>query len=276
MKLLLLAITATLFIVPKKIYKMASIKSIILLLCLMVFASFGIQAQWYRHKSEDKIARMTPAQRVNEFVKEDTHHYYDVLDDYHGEVIEKYIRRDGLKALPRIIEIMDEYDPTRYSGRRGSKAARFDSARGVLYDLDNHIVRLRASEEGRRAIDALGRVIERMRTAGYAIKKDGFDWNHSTLNISGDDFNQARGVNGMDNNIQDTFRFVNKIVLSDAELLEFSNFLTARYPEYPSWSEGRLVTDNTEISPAGLPVRNVMLIKPERYHKAYLEFKKTK
>ena len=35
------------------------------------------------------------------------------LDDYHGEMIQKYIWRDELKVLPRIIEIMDEYDLTR-------------------------------------------------------------------------------------------------------------------------------------------------------------------
>jgi hypothetical protein len=251
-------------------------KSAILLLCLMNFVPFTVHAQWYRHKSEDKIARMAPAQRVDEYVKENTHHYYDVLDDYHGDMIEKYIRHDGLKALPRIIEIMDEYDPTRSSGRRGNKAERFDNARRLFQLLDNHVVRLRASDEGKRAIDALGRVIERMRAAGYTVKKDGFDWNHSTLNIAIYDFNYAKGVNSIDNDIQDTFRFVYKIVLSDTELLEFSNYLTAHYPEYPSWSDGQMVKDDTELSPAGLPVMNRILKKPERYYEAYLEFKKTK
>ncbi len=250
-------------------------KLIILFLCLINFAPIVANAQWYKHKSEDKLARMTPAQRVDEFVKEHTHHYYDVWnDDNQGEVIQKYIWRDGLKALPRIIEIMDEYDPTQYSGRRGNKAMRFDAAQGILTDLDNHIVRLRASEEGKRAIDALGRAVERMRAAGYAVKKDGFDWNYTTLNIAVIDLNRAKGVNDMDDDIQGTFRFVYKVILPDAELLKFSNYLTARYPEYPSWSEGQMVKDDAELSPAGLPVMNRMLKKPERYYEAYLEFKR--
>lgn len=147
---------------------------------------------------------------------------------------------------------------------------RFDVAQGMLYDLDNHIVRLRASEEGRRAIDALERAIERMRAAGYAVKKDGFDWNHSTLKVCEIWFNRAKAVNDIDGDIQDTFRFVYKITLSDAELLELSNYLTAHYPEYPTWSEGYMVKDDTEISPAGLPVMNRMLEKPERYYEAYM------
>ncbi len=40
--------------------------------------------------------------------------------------------------------------------------------------------------------------------------------------------------------------------------------VTARYPEYLSWSEEYIVKDDTEFSPAGLPVMNVMLKKPER------------
>jgi hypothetical protein len=76
--------------------------------------------------------------------------------------------------------------------------------------------------------------------------------------------------------IQDTFRFIYKIKISDEELLEFSNYLSTTHPDYPSWSKGKGVKDDTDIAPYGGPTVNTMLIKPERYYEAYLEFKKTK
>jgi hypothetical protein len=46
---------------------------------------------------------MTPAQRVDEYAEEQAHHKYDFLDNQ-GHLIGKYILRDGLAALPRMIE----------------------------------------------------------------------------------------------------------------------------------------------------------------------------
>jgi hypothetical protein len=86
-------------------------KSLILLLWLTSFTSFALPAQKYRHKSEAQIASLTPAQRVDEWVNELVYHRFD-LSDEHESIIEKYILQDGLKALPRMIEIIDEYDPT--------------------------------------------------------------------------------------------------------------------------------------------------------------------
>jgi len=223
---------------------------------------------------------MTPAQRVDEWVKEEMQHWSNAHSfdgsDAESDLIEKYILIDGLKALPRIIEIIDEYDPVKFLKNKGGRAERFQKAHFLLSSFDNTSVRLRASEEGRRSIEALERAAERMRAAGYAVKKDGYDWYNGMFNGVVREINDYKGVNNNDDTIQDTFRFEYKIILSDAELLEFSNYLTARYPEYPSWSKGKSVKDDTEISPAGFPVINTMLEKPERYYEAYLEFKKTK
>jgi hypothetical protein len=242
----------------------------------MSFVPHAAQAQWYRHKSEAQIAAMTPAQRVDEYVKESIKHYRNALDDDHADLIQKYVWFDSLKALPRIIEVMDEYDPTTRSGRSKNKDVRFDVARGMLNDLDNNVLRIRASEEGKRAIDALERAIKRMQSAGYGVKKGGFDWHYSALNIAIGDLKSLKGVNGKDHSIQDTFRFRYKEKLSDSELLEFSNYLTEYFSEYPGWSKGKLTKDDTDIAPDGLPYMNIMLEKPERFYEAYLEFKKTK
>ncbi len=250
-------------------------KSTILILCFMIIAPFTIQAQWfYRHKSEAKIAAMTPEQRIDEWVKEYSHRF-DLSDEQRG-LIRKYIELDGLKALPRAIDYLNEYDPTRPNGNKIRNIDRFESCQIMLGFIDGFAVRLRASEEGRRAIDALERSAKRMRAAGFRIDQVEYNSDNSLLKVTEIKIKQAKNIGSTDETIQDTFRFLYKIKLSDAELLDFSNYLTERYPDYPSWSKGKTVKDNTEISPAGLPVINTMLEKPERYYEAYLEFKKTK
>lgn len=250
-------------------------KSIILLLCLITFAPFAVHAQKYKHKSEAEIAQMTPAQRVDEYSEEEAHHSYDTLDDYFI-LLDKYIRRDGLKAVPRITEIIEKYDPTRSSGKRGRKCERFDAAWMLLNSLDGHAVRLRASEEGRRAIDALERSVERMRAAGYG-KKDQDDWEQNgRFNGAVRNIKSAKGINWRDDSIKHTFRIEYEIILSDDELIEFSNFLATNHPEHPAWSEAQLIKDKTQINEAGNPLQLDVLTKPERYYEAYSEFKKTK
>ena len=219
--------------------------------------------------------QMTPAQRVDEYANEQAYHKYDVLDE-HSQLIEKYIWLDGLKALPRIVEIVDEYDPTRSSGKRGRKGERFDGAWMLLSDLDVHVVRVRASEEGRRAMDALERAIGRMRAAGFG-QQDQHGWErHGRIESVGRLLKRAKGVNSTDRSIKDTLRLKYKIILPDAELIEFSDFLVARYPEYPSWSKTQMIKDETQLNGAGSPVQLDILKKPERFYEAYLEFKKTK
>lgn len=142
-------------------------KSIFLLLCLIIFAPFAAHA--YKHKSAAEIAQMTPAQRIDEYADEQVYHGFN-FDDEQPALIRKYILIEGAKAFPRIAEIIDEYDPTRSSGKSGQKTERFDAAWEILDDLDVFIVRVRASENGRQAIDAFKCAIERMRAAGYEDK----------------------------------------------------------------------------------------------------------
>src|SRR3954464_13512204 len=98
----------------------------LLLLSLLFFASLTFQVQASKHKSEAELKQMTPSQRVDESVREYAHRFD--LSDRYGEIVDKYVLQDGLKALPRIIEIIDEYDPTRSSGRTHEKGERFDAS----------------------------------------------------------------------------------------------------------------------------------------------------
>ncbi len=247
----------------------------IILLLLMSFAPFATLAPVGKHKPEAEIARMTPAQRVDEWVNEQVHHRYDFLDR-HRDLLRKYITRDGLKALPRMVEIMDEYDPTRFREGKGRRGERFDACWLMLGYIDNDVVRLRGSEEGRRAMDALERAINRMRAANYG-QEDQHEWaQHGRFNLAVTYLKEAEGINRTDHAIRDTFRLEYKILLSDEELLAFSNFMAARYPQYPSWSEQNFIKDYTQVSEGELPLQRHVMKKPERFHEAYLEFKKTK
>jgi hypothetical protein len=250
------------------------VRLVILLLLLVGCALPVVAAPKYKHKSEAEIARMTPAQRVWEYAEEQAHHKYD-LSDEQGQLLSKYIWRDGLAGLPRMIEIMDEYDPTSpdSGGREGE---RFDAMWMLLADLDGHVVRLRASEEGRRAMDALERAIQRMRAAGYG-RKDQQGWEqHGRFKLASARLEGAKGVNFADEAIRDTFWVRYKLQMSDQELLAFSNFLVERHPQYPGWSEWNFIKDYTRMNEAGYPRQVHTMKNPERFYEAYLEFKKDK
>src|SRR5207249_12244630 len=112
-----------------------------------------------------------------------------------------------------------------------------DGSSLMLNYLDERQVRLHRAEEGRRAMDALERAINRMRAVGYG-RKDQYEWpQHGRFNLAVMYLQEANGINDTDEAIRSTLRLEHRIQLSDAELLEFSNFLVGRYPEYPSWSE---------------------------------------
>jgi|SRR5947209_7404870 len=236
-------------------------------------APLGIYAP-FKHKSEAEIARMTPAQRVDEWCYEQVNHRFD-LDDNQGELIEKYIWRDGLAALPRIIEILDEYYPTRASCRSGNKGERFDAVLMLLDVLDHRVVRLRGTEEGRRAVDSLEGVVKRMRMAGYS-QKDEVKWSkYERYDFTALNLGWIKGINDVDNSVKDTLWVRYKIQMSKEELLAFSNFLIARDPTYPSWSDAEHIKGD-KINEAGNPIWVYVMKKPERFYEAYLEFKKTK
>jgi hypothetical protein len=125
-------------------------------------------------------------------------------------------------------------------------------------------------------MDALKRAIDRMRAAGYG-KKDQHDWErHGRFELAVTYLQEAAGINLTDEAIRDTFRLEYKLALSDEELLTFSNFMSVRYPGYPSWSDTNYFQDYTQINQAGFPLWVYTMKKPERFYEAYLEFKKAK
>ena len=254
---------------------MSKQKTILLLWCLLVFTPLVNPAQKYKHKTEAEIAALTPAQRVDEWINESVHHDKYWETDHHHELIRKYELLDGMKAVPRFTELIESYDPTKFREGKGDFDDRFDATYYLLHFIDSSSVRLRSAEEGRKAIEALERAAERLRKSKYDTDPNTKYLRKEMIRSAESYIKEWKGIGWTDDNIQNTFRFVYKIKISDEELAKLSDFLTARYPDYPSWSAGRSTIDNTEIGPAGYPVVNVMLVKPERYYEVYLEFKKS-
>ncbi len=111
-----------------------------------------------------------------------------------------------------------------------------------------------------------------MRAAGFA-RKDEHRWE---LELADAHLQEAKGIGSDDEAIWETFRLQYNQVLSDAELLDFSNFLVARYSDYPSWSEKDFIKDYTRLNEAGYPLQRHVMKNPARLYEAYSEFTKKK
>jgi hypothetical protein len=83
-----------------------------------------------------------------------------------------------------------------------------------------------------------------------------------------------KGVNFTDHSVRDTLWMLYKINLSDAELLEFSNYLVKHHPDYPRWSARYSARDDSNKRDPSLGTLVLIMKQPERYHQAFLEFKR--
>lgn len=208
----------------------------------------------YKHKSEAEIARMTPEQRIDEMIMEDgertTNH-----EDYRL-LLQRYLHNDRLKGWTHLIELIDSYVPK-------TRDSRYSSALRMTEDIDERVVRLRGTTEGKRIIEAIERLSSRMRAAG---KEDATE---SMLRF-------AKGINFTDHAIRETMWVKYRIKMSDRELLEFSNYLVKRDPTYPSWSQRAFIKDYSRKNEWGNPRQVHIITKPAPYYQLYRVFKKNK
>ncbi|MEJ7848177.1 MAG: hypothetical protein WKF92_08835 [Pyrinomonadaceae bacterium] len=208
----------------------------------------------YKHKSEAEIARMTPEQRIEEQISEGEH--LSDLSDKQSYLIQKYRRIDGLKGSMHLIQLIETYNPKRLRDSRYSTAVMMAS------DIDERVIRLRASTKGRNVIEAIERISIRMIAAG---KK----YSYAEMDIP-----KLKGINFTDHAVRDTLWVKYRIKISDSELLEFSNYLVKRDPTYPGWSEKDFIKDYSRINEAGNPSQVHIFKNAKRYYHAYLAFKK--
>lgn len=239
-------------------------------------------AQVYKHKPESQVAAMTPAERVDEWLKERGKHLSDAHtwdpSDKQEELLRKYIYADGIKAASRLTQIFDQFEAKKVKKGLTEMDRRLIDAVDLLRFLDSFSVRLRSGEDGRNAIKALDNAVQRMRTAGYditgenAVYEERLQREHC-LKMAVVELSRASGVNSKDLAIQDTLRLSFDIILSDAELILFSHYLTKHHPDYPGWSTDKLTRDESRLGPGGYPIQVIVLEQPERYRAAYLEFR---
>lgn len=212
---------------------------------------------------------MTPEQHVNEACREYARH--GLSDSGYQDLLESYISRDGLKAVPHLAAIVDDYDPSRTAGDSKERNARSEAAEGFLGYIDGNVVRLRGSDEGRKAIKAMRALLERMRTAHFDSGEN-YD-RRNTYEILADGVKEVEGINYCDESIRSTLKLRYKISLSDKELSDFTNYLILQDPYYPGWSEREEYKDMTQRNEAGNPIWYVVMKKPERLYNAYLQYK---
>jgi hypothetical protein len=226
-------------------------------------------AQFRVHKSETEVARMTPEQRVEEACQEYARH--GLSDSDYEDLLEKYIGRDGLKAVPYLAKVIEAYDPTRPEGATKEKNARSDAAEGFLGYIDSNVVRMRTSEEGRTAIEAMRALLKRMRAAHFDTSERDDERNRYDLVVKS--LKEIEGINACDEAIRNSLRLRHKISLSDQELLDLTNYVISQDPYYPTWSERGEYKDLNQHNEAGNPIWYVIMKEPERFYNAYLEYK---
>jgi len=188
-------------------------------------------------------------------------------------MLTKYLRQDGLKAMHQVIQEIDAYDPTRRAAASEEKFRRYEGANFILGDLDAKVFRVRAFEEGRKAIEAIRRSIERMRAAHFDNPKEVEYEMHRRYELSLEYLNKREGLSLTDEGIQDTLKYKYNITLPDDELLDFVNYLISQDPYYPGWSEREMRKED----PRNASSKWLFLYKnPEPFHRAYLEYKAKK
>ncbi len=217
----------------------------------------------YRHKSEAELAAITPNQRVDEYLKEMSYHRGDSIPNYTNgrdqrEVIYDYIMKDGVKALTALAEIANRYNPDIEEDI--DLASDFSNAFYLAGLIDNNVIRIRATEEGRSAIKVFEDVLNRMKKAGFADENNRWNNDYSReldiLRIL-----QGKELSFRDTNIRDTLREKHKIQISDEEMIKFSHYLTLLDPTYPGRCDVRF------------PPLPLICKDSKEYYEAYLKFK---
>jgi hypothetical protein len=185
--------------------------------------------RYFKHKSEAEIAAMSPEEKMDQMVLEEMFHL-PALDDDNYDLLHLYIINDGIKILPKAIEYMNEYDPNAKECKQRNDA-RLLTAAMYIANVDSAKFRIRAVENGRVAINALEQAIERRRKS--RLDADDYDGRGNLLSTL---LEGPKGRATKDGLIKETLEKQYNIKMSDAELMEFTNFLISLDPAYPSWT----------------------------------------
>jgi hypothetical protein len=224
--------------------------------------------QFSGRKSETELARMTPEQHVQEYCEE--YHNHEFWDHEYTNLLESYVLRDGMEAVPILIKILDQFDPGSSKGRSRVADAWCFAAEGLLSQLDERCIRLQATDEGRKAIEAMEGLVKRLQSAGEKSPQG----NNYLRRSEGPRIllRYMKGINGTDIAIQYSLKTEHKIALSDSQMLTFVTYLINHSPSYPARADVEIYRDPSDVNQGGYPKLHLILKDAERLYRLYLEY----
>jgi hypothetical protein len=242
--------------------------------CILAWLASGdiLRAQAFNHhKSRAQIERMSPDERVEEYCREYAVHSDRDLD--YVEMLNEFIDRDGLAGLPRMIKEINDFDPSPRAYKR-ERDARCFMAVVLLGDVDETVVRLRATEDGRKGINAVDHLVSRMRAAHFDVATGDEYPRRLRYEYAVDCLKALNGVNMLDDAIRNTLRLRYGTELSSQELSDFVNYLISYDSSYPQWGRKQLYRDSERRNEAGNPLQYYIVQDAARYYKLFLERKR--
>jgi hypothetical protein len=244
------------------------------LLCLFLWSSFPVSAQKldsnnnaanledkrcveenYRHKTDAELRQMSAEQLADEDTKEWIYHV-KLMDKYGMFTINSYTEKIGVEIIPVLTKVAKGFASRPLSE---CQQERFFTVLAIASDVDQQVVRLRSLKEGREAIAAAADAIKKMQDTGLS---DDTTHPYNKSHFGEYLLDSARSTNQFDDDIRALLNSEFHVTLSDNDFVKFINFLTLKYPTYPSW------TPRIEMA------RDLRTNK-KKYYDAYLEFQRT-
>ncbi|OGF65731.1 MAG: hypothetical protein A2Y62_08380 [Candidatus Fischerbacteria bacterium RBG_13_37_8] len=224
---------------------------IFILLSLMISCYLG------NHLTKEKLEKLPADELVREYGKEIMRHGPCIE---YERILEEIIMKKPEEVLLGVAKVFNEYDPNSFKGRMNNKRAWSHWAFALIWGIDNNKFRIRAIPEGRIALEALGKELERRKAAGEHEHKDRKGVYKSDVGM----YNDMLGANSADDDIALHLQKDYQIQLSKEELNKFSDFLIAKDPAYYQWG-------NLDFT---IPKEKRKPLEMRPYYEAYLEFKK--
>jgi hypothetical protein len=215
-----------------------------------------------RPATQEELSRLTTEALVYHYIRlewsdrDGEHRAFDVLKN-----------RDMRDVFGAIGQIFDAYDPRTRKGRAGRRGEDAYWAEALLWVIDNNVIRARALEDGRAALAACRRRLDRKEETGHdrvpVPYNDAAYSRNMTYRAEQSQYRGMLQVNATDEQIATQLERDHGIKLSKDDLPQFSDFLTAKDPRYVAWS-----------TVVGDSLRTMRLKNFEPYYQAYLEFRK--
>jgi hypothetical protein len=208
----------------------------------------------YRHKTDAELKRMSPEQLADESTNEWIYHA-SLMDQYGMFTINSYTEKIGVEIVPVLTDVAKKFASR---PRSDCLQERFFTVFAIASDVDEQVVRLRSSADGRDAISAAVAAVKAMLDAGLADDRaHPYNKSHFGLYL----LESVRGINEEDQAIRELLGSEYRVQFSNQSFAEFVEFLIANYPTYPSWTPR--VNQARDLRP-----------DKKKYHDAYLKFNK--